>query len=55
MENQVMQDSGGQETERRKMCYSKQKASSTVVPNGYYQDTNMQIAKDASNRVGLEK
>jgi hypothetical protein len=36
-----MQDSvggGGQET-RRKMCYSKRKASSMVVPKGYYQDT----------------
>jgi hypothetical protein len=45
----------GQETERRKRCCSKQKASSTVVPKGYYQDTKMQIAKDASKRVGREK
>jgi hypothetical protein len=37
------------------MCCSKQKASSTVVPKGYYQDTNTQIAKDASKRIGREK
>jgi hypothetical protein len=37
------------------MCYSMQKASSTVVPKGYYQDTKTQIAKDASKRVGREK
>jgi hypothetical protein len=56
MENWVMQDSGGgQEIERRKMRCSKQKASSTVVPKGYYQDTKTQIAKDASKRVGREK
>jgi hypothetical protein len=43
MENWVMQDSGGggQETGRRKRCYSKQKASSTVVPKGYCQDIEM--------------
>jgi hypothetical protein len=51
-----MQDLGrGQETGRRKWCYSKQKASSTVVPTGYYQDTKTQITKDASKRVGREK
>jgi hypothetical protein len=50
--SRVMQDLGGQETGRRKMCCSKQKASSTVVPKGYYQDTKMQIAKDAPKRVG---
>jgi hypothetical protein len=51
-----MQDlGGGQENRRRNRCYSKQKASSTVVPKGYYQDTKMQIAKDASKRVGREK
>jgi hypothetical protein len=56
MENRVMHHSGaGQETGRSKSCYSKQKASSTVVPKGHYQDTKMQIAKDASNRVGREK
>jgi hypothetical protein len=55
MENQVMHDSGGQETRRRKRCCSKEKASSTVVPKGYYQDTKTQIAKDASKRVGWEK
>jgi hypothetical protein len=57
MENQVMQDSegGGQETRRRKRCCSKQKASSMVVPKEYYQDTKMQIVKDASKRVGREK
>jgi hypothetical protein len=41
-ENWVMQDSGkggGQETGRRKRCYSKKKASSAVVPKGYYHDT----------------
>jgi hypothetical protein len=56
-ENQVMQDSGGggQENGRRKRCCSNQKASSTVVPKGYYQDTKMQIAKNASKRVGREK
>jgi hypothetical protein len=37
------------------MCCSKQKASSTVVPKGYYQDTKTQIAKDALKRVGREK
>jgi hypothetical protein len=42
-------------TGRRKRCCSKQKASSTVVPKGYYQDTKMQIAKDASKRVGQEE
>jgi hypothetical protein len=26
-----------------------------VVPKGYYQDTNTQIAKDASKRIGPEK
>jgi hypothetical protein len=26
-----------------------------VVPKGYYQDTKMQIAKDASKRVAREK
>jgi hypothetical protein len=26
-----------------------------VVPKGYYQDIKMQIAKDASKRVGREK
>jgi hypothetical protein len=26
-----------------------------VVPKGYYQDTKMQLAKDASKRVGREK
>jgi Holliday junction resolvasome RuvABC DNA-binding subunit len=31
------------------------KASSTVVPKGYYQDTKTQIAKDVSKRVGREK
>jgi hypothetical protein len=46
---------GGQEIGRRKMCFSKQKASSTVVPKGYYQDTKTQIAKDASKRIGREK
>jgi hypothetical protein len=52
-ENRVMQDSGGgQETERRKGCCFKQKASSMVVPKGYYQDTKIQIAKDASKRGG---
>jgi hypothetical protein len=45
----------GQETGRRKRCSCKQKASSTVVPKGYYQDTKMQIANDASKRVGREK
>jgi hypothetical protein len=40
-----------QETRRRKWCYCKQKASSTVVPKGYYQDTKMQIAKDVLKRV----
>jgi hypothetical protein len=30
---------GGQETGRKKRCCSKQKASSRVVPKGYYQDT----------------
>jgi hypothetical protein len=37
--NRVVQDSGGQETGRRKRCCSKQNASSTVVPKGYYHDT----------------
>jgi hypothetical protein len=58
MENRVMQDSGGgggRKPGRRKRCYSKQKASSTVVPKGYYQDTKIQIAKDTSKRVGREK
>jgi hypothetical protein len=32
-----------------------QKASSTVVPKGYYQDTKTHIAKVASKRVGREK
>jgi uncharacterized protein YjhX (UPF0386 family) len=32
-----------------------QKASSTVVPKGYYQETKMQITKDASKRVGRVK
>jgi hypothetical protein len=52
-----MKDSGGggQGTGRRKRCYSKQKASSTVVPKGYYQDTKTQIAKDVSKRVDREK
>jgi hypothetical protein len=36
IENWVVQDSGGQESGRRKWCCSKQKASSTVVPKGYY-------------------
>jgi hypothetical protein len=50
MENRVMQDSGrggGQETGRSDRCCSKQKACSTVVPKGYYQDTKTQITKDA--------
>jgi hypothetical protein len=38
-----------------KRCCSKQKVRSTVVPKGYYQDAKMQIAKDASKRVGREK
>jgi hypothetical protein len=46
---------GGQEIRRRKMCYFKQKASSMVVPKGYYQNTKTLIAKDASKRVGREK
>jgi hypothetical protein len=37
------------------MCYFKQKASPTVVPKGYYQDTKTQIAKYASKRVDREK
>jgi hypothetical protein len=45
----------GQETGRRERCCSKQKASSTVVPKGYYQDTKKKIAKDASKRVVSEK
>jgi hypothetical protein len=53
--NWVMQHSGGQETIRRKRCCSKQKASSTVVPKGYYKDTKTQIVKDVSKRVGREK
>jgi hypothetical protein len=44
-----------QETGRGKRCYSKQKASSTVVPKGHYHDIKMQTAKDASKRVGREK
>jgi hypothetical protein len=57
IENWVIQESGGggQETERWKRCFSKQKDSSTVVPKGYYQDTKTQISKDASKRVGREK
>jgi hypothetical protein len=57
MENRAMQDSGGggHETGRRKMCCSKQKAGSMMVPKGYYQDTKMQITKDAPKRVGWEK
>jgi hypothetical protein len=43
---------GGQEIGGRKGCWSKQKASSMMVPIGYYQDTKMQIAKDTSKRVG---
>jgi hypothetical protein len=43
---------GGHETGRRKMCCSKQKAGSMMVPKGYYQDTKMQITKDAPKRVG---
>jgi hypothetical protein len=39
-------------TGRRKRCYVKQKASSRVVPKGYYQEKKMQNAKDASKRVG---
>jgi hypothetical protein len=62
-ESRVMKNSGkpgytgleGQEAGRRKMCCSKQKANSMVVPKGYYQDTKMQIIKDASKRVGREK
>jgi hypothetical protein len=39
-ENRVMQNSGGGAGSRnRKRCCSKQKASSTMVPKGYYQDT----------------
>jgi hypothetical protein len=54
VENRVMQHSreGGQETEIRKRCCPKQKVGSMVVPKGYYQDTKMQIARDASKRVG---
>jgi hypothetical protein len=44
-----------QETRRRKWCYCKQKASSTVVPKGYYQDTKMQIAKDVLKRAERER
>jgi hypothetical protein len=50
-----MQDSGDREPEEGNMCCSKQKASSMVVPKGYYQDTKIQIAKDTSKRVGREK
>jgi hypothetical protein len=41
--NRVTQDSGGggQKTGRRTRCCSKEKASSTVVPKWYYQDTKM--------------
>jgi hypothetical protein len=55
MGNRVMQDSRGHEIGKRKRCRSKQKASSTVVPKGYYQDTKMEITKDVSKRVGQEK
>jgi hypothetical protein len=49
MKNQSLQDfmARKHETKRRKRCFSKQKASSTVVPKGYYQDTKTHVAKDA--------
>jgi hypothetical protein len=50
MKNRVMQDSGSRKSEEG--YSSKQRASSTVVPKGFYQDTKMRIAKDASKRVG---
>jgi hypothetical protein len=57
-ENWLMQDSwggGGAGNQKKKGCFSKQKASSMVVPKGYFQDTKMLIAKDVSKRVGREK
>jgi hypothetical protein len=46
-ENRVVQDwgGGGQEIKTRKRCCSKQKASPTVVPKGYYQDTKHAYCK----------
>jgi hypothetical protein len=51
-----VQDSGwGQETRRRKRCYSKQKASSTVVPKGYYQDTKCILQKMGHRELAEKK
>jgi hypothetical protein len=54
MENRVIQDLGGKKPKKEKVLLQ-EKASSTVVPKGYYQDTKMQIAKNKSKRVGREK
>jgi hypothetical protein len=54
MKNWVMQDSGSRKPEEGKVLLQ-QKASSMVVPKGYYQDKKTQIAKDVSKRVGREK
>jgi hypothetical protein len=54
-ENWVMQYSGGRKPEEGKGAAPSKKASSTVVPKRYYQDTKMQIAKDAPKRVVREK
>jgi hypothetical protein len=55
-ENWVMQDSGrGQETGRRKMCCSKQKASSTVVPKGYYKTQKHRLQKMRQRELAEKK
>jgi hypothetical protein len=54
-ENWVEQDSGGQETERRKRCYSKQKTLSMMVPKGYYQDTKCRLQKMHQRELAEKK
>jgi hypothetical protein len=45
----------GQETGRRERCCSKQKASSTVVPKGYYQDTKKRLQKMRQRELFVKK
>jgi hypothetical protein len=37
------------------MCCLKQEASSTVVPEGYYEDTKMSVAEVTTKRVGRKE
>jgi hypothetical protein len=56
MENQVMQDwGGGQETKRRKRCFSKQKASSTWCPRGITKTQKRMLQKMHEGELAKKK